>query len=170
MTTLIGNSTGNLIVASLTRLMLPSGLNSIDRTRWDSGGTNLPSGACPLSRADEGRILLNLIGELNQTLSLNLDPSPDLQPANAAGKVSATFLVAGASSADRTADALEHAGQTVKRATIPGWRCTKQKASMMVELVAEKLQGVMGQCTVVFQYENSFFRTRTEEGGLVPAV
>ena len=58
LTTLMENSTGNLIVASPTRMMLPSGLNSTDRTRRDSGGTNLPSGVRPLSRADEGRILL----------------------------------------------------------------------------------------------------------------
>ena len=32
LTTLIENSTGNLIVASPTRMMLPSGLNSTDRT------------------------------------------------------------------------------------------------------------------------------------------
>ena len=42
---------------------------------------------------------------------------------------------------------------------------------MMAELVAEKLQSVKGQCTVAFQlYDNNFFVTRTEEGGLVPAV
>ena len=75
LTTLIGNSTGNLIVASPTQLMLPSGLYSTDRTRWDSGGTNLPSGVRPMSRRDEGGILLNLISELNQTRSMNLDPS-----------------------------------------------------------------------------------------------
>ena len=151
--------------------MLPSGLYSTDRTRWDRGGTNLPSGVRQLSRADEEGILLNLIGELNQTLSLNLDPAPELQPASAAENVSSTFLVVGASNAARTADSLERAGQTVKCATIPGWRCTKQKAPMMAELVAEKLQGLKGQCTVAFQlYDNNFFVTRTEEGGLVPAV
>ena len=32
LTTLMENSTGNLIVASPTRMMLPSGLNSTDRT------------------------------------------------------------------------------------------------------------------------------------------
>ena len=42
---------------------------------------------------------------------------------------------------------------------------------MMAELVAEKLQGLTGQCTVVFQlYDSSFFTTRTEEGGLVLTV
>ena len=113
----------------------------------------------------------HLIGELNQTLSMNLDSSPELAPPSATEQVPSTFLVVGASNAARTADALERTGQTVKRAAILGWRCTKQTAPMMAELVAEKLRGVTGQCTVVFQlYDNNFFMTRTEEGGLVPAV
>ena len=41
----------------------------------------------------------------------------------------------------------------------------------MAKLVAEKMWGVTGQCTVVFHlYDNSFFMTMTEEGGLIPAV
>ena len=123
------------------------------------------------AKKERKRILLNLIGELNQTLTMNLDPTPDLQPASDTGKVAATFWlwVPATLTGQQTLSSAQ--GQTVKRATIPGWRCTKQKVGVMAKLVAEKMWGVTGQCTVVFHlYDNCFFMTVTEEGGLIPAV
>ena len=67
--------------------------------------------------------------------------------------------------------ALERAGCSVTCATIPGWRCIKQKVAALAELVREKLVAIKGTCTVVLQlYDNSFFMAKTDDGGLIPAV
>ena len=56
-------------------MMLPAGLASINRTRWDSGSTNLPAGVLPLSSEDEAALIKTLIEELNANLKMDLDLS-----------------------------------------------------------------------------------------------
>ena len=173
LTKLLENST-DISVASPIRLMLPSSLVSDGKSRWDSGGANLPAGVLPLSKEDEKLILTTLIAELENNLALNLDPMPNLHPDSTAisqGNNARKFLVVGASNADRTGDALERAGMSVTRAIIPGWRCVKSQVEKMLELVQEKIAGIRGPCTVVIQmYDNSFFLAKPDEGGLIPAV
>ena len=99
-------------------------------------------------------ILCTLIEELEGNLALNLDPRPNLHPDPVASHTSHTapkFLVVGASNADRTGDALERAGMSVKRAIIPGWQCFKSKIKNMLELVHDKLRDIRGPCNVVIQ-------------------
>ena len=114
LTILLKTSSGRMSAVS------PYGLILSDRAKWDSGGANLPTGVLPLSSADEGRILLTLIEEINATLSMGLDPAPNVHPEPGRERTATLFLVA-----DRIADALERTGQPVMRATIPGWRCIK---------------------------------------------
>ena len=68
--------------AAPVRLLLPSGMTSTTtgRTRWDSGGTNLPAGVPPLRSGEEEELVSALIRELNSKLKLCLDPSPNLDP------------------------------------------------------------------------------------------
>ena len=170
LTKLLKNSTSTAF-ASPIRLMLPTSLTTDGKSRWDSGGANLPMGALPMSQEDESLILLTLIRELKGSLALNLDTKPDLKPDPAASQTSIQFLVVGASNASRTGDALERAGMQVIRAVIPGWRCTKSKIGDMTELVQDKIRDIRGPCNVVVQlYDNSFYLAKPEEGGLLPAV
>ena len=157
--------------ATNVRMMLPAGLASINRTRWDSGSTNLPAGVLPLSSEDEAALITTLIGELNANLKMDLDPSPDFSPCSRRKKKGPLILMVGASHAGRTAHALEDEGATVLRAIIPGWRVMKSKIQSMVDLMKEKLGEVKGDCTVIYQlFDNSFHMAKTEEGGLIPAV
>ena len=74
-----GNS---CVSAAPVRLLLPSGMTSTTtgRTRWDSGGTNLPAGVLLLQSEEEEELVSVLIRELNSKLRLGLDPSPNLDP------------------------------------------------------------------------------------------
>ena len=79
LTKLLKNSTSTAF-ASPIRLMLPTSLTTDGKSRWDSGGANLPVGALPMSQEDERLILYTLIEELAGNLALNLDTKPDLKP------------------------------------------------------------------------------------------
>ena len=107
-------------VASNTRIMMPAGLSPGNRSRWDSGCTNLPAGVPPLSSADEASLISTLITELNNNLTMDLDTAPDLAPTTERKKTGLLLLVVGASHVNRTADALEREGTTVMRTVIPG--------------------------------------------------
>ena len=74
-----GNS---CVSAAPVRLLLPSGMTSTTtgRTRWDSGGTNLPAGVLLLQSEEEEELVSVLFRELNSKLRLGLDPSPNLDP------------------------------------------------------------------------------------------
>ena len=114
----------------------------------------------------------SLVKELNDRLGLQLDPTPNLcrevEVGGAVGRPQ--ILVAGASNAARTADALEKAGADVLRAILPAWRCMKSKVPAMRELISKLLAGANDRCVVVFQlYDSSFHLARTEEGSLLPA-
>ena len=158
-------------VASNMRIMMPAGLLSGNRSRWDSGGTNLPAGVLLLSAADEASFISTLINELNSNLNMDLDSSPDMAPTAERRKTGPLLLMVGTSHANRTADALEREGATEIRAVILGWRALKQKIPPMVELIRARLSTVRGDCIVIFQlFDNRFYMARTEEGGLIPAV
>ena len=158
-------------IASNIRMMMPVSLSSGNRARWDSGCTNLPLGVLPLSLADEENILSTLFSELNQNLTMELDPSPNLSPTTTKTRTGPLLLVVGTSHAGRTADALEKEGATVLRATIPGWRAIKLKVPAMVDLIRGQLAEVRGDCIVIIQlFDNSFYLAKTEEGGLIPPV
>ena len=109
--------------ANCCRLMLPTGFGSGNaKKKWESGSANLPAGVLPLSKSDESCLILLLVKELNDRLGLQLDPTPNLcrevEVGGAVGRPQ--ILVAGASNAARTADALEKAGADVLRAILPG--------------------------------------------------
>ena len=68
LTKLLENSTSTS-AATPIRLMLPTSLVSDRKSRWDSGGANLPAGVLPLSKVDEKLILITLIEELENNLA-----------------------------------------------------------------------------------------------------
>ena len=174
-TNLMRNRGTGAATAAPVRLLLPSGMTSTTtgRTRWDSGGTNLPAGVPPLRSGEEEELVRTLIRELNSKLQLCLDPSPNLDPEVVGGGTASRreqYLVVGASNAKRCADALERRGHEVIRATIPGWSCVKSKIPEMEQLLGRKLLEASDGCVVVFQLLDSACHfTRTEEGGLLPA-
>ena len=78
-------------------------------------------------------------------------------------RVSATYLLVGASHAARTCSKLQRAG-------VAGWKNMKQKVPHLVDTVNEAMEGMSDNTTVIFQLlDTSYFFTKTEEGGLVPA-
>ena len=74
--------TGCSSAAHVRLLLLPSSMTSTTtgRKRWDSGGTSLPADVPPLKEEEEEELFGELIYELNSTLRLGLDPSPNLDP------------------------------------------------------------------------------------------
>ena len=174
-TNLMRNRGTGAATAAPVRLLLPSGMTSTTtgRTRWDSGGTNLPAGVPPLRSGEEEELVRTLIRELNSKLQLCLDPSPNLDPEVVGGGAASRreqYLVVGASNAKRCADALEKRGHEVIRVIIPGWSFVKSKIPEMEQLLGRKLLEASDGCVVVFQLLDSACHfTRTEEGGLLPA-
>ena len=135
---LFKRGTGGTSAANV-RMMMPAGLASNIRARWDSGCTNLSAGVLPLSPEDLATLITSLIEELNDNLKMELDPAPDFSPRSRRAKKGPLLLVVGASHAGRTADALEDEGASVLRAIIPGWRVIKTKIPPMVNLMKERL-------------------------------
>ena len=70
------------------------------RTKWDSSGTNLPTGVLPLSEQDEANIIYTLIGELNKNLAMDFDPRLSITPGSVRKKSKIQLLIVGASHAD----------------------------------------------------------------------
>ena len=99
---------------------------------------------------------------------MNLDPHPNLSHEGGDGlpkrqSVSYLYLLVGASHAARTCSKLQRAG-------VAGWKNMKQKVPHLVDTVNEAMEGMSDNTTVIFQLlDTSYFFTKTEEGGLVPA-
>ena len=161
------------VAAPSCRMLLPVSLTgTTSKKKWESGGTSLPCSLEPISSETEAAVLHSLILELNNKLGLKLDPLPDLSRVVDVGGSTGPpqVLVVGASNAARTADALERAGADVLHAILPGWRCLRQKAVAMAELVRTVMLTAKPKCVVVLQiFDTSFHFARTEDGGLVPA-
>ena len=155
------------------RVLLPVSLTGLNtKKKWECGGNLLPTSAQAISQEMEATVLYSLISDLNSKLGLRLDPCPSLnREVDAVGTAGPPqIIVCGASNASRTADALERTGAEVLRAIMPGWRCMRQKAITMAELVKTTLKTARPNCVVVFQiFDTSFHFARTEDGGLVPA-
>ena len=142
--TLMRSGANNLSAVSPMRLVLPSSLITGGKARWDSGWANLAAGVLLMSHTDESCILHKLIEELNGNLSMELDHQPNLNPVAVSAPKGDQFLVGGASNAERTAAVLERAVNIVFCAVISGWRCMKQKVSVMEDLVRDRLAAIRG--------------------------
>ena len=57
----------------LTRVMLPAGLDTFNKTKWQRGGGYLPGVAAPLNGPDEAAVVTCLVEELSDRLALHLD-------------------------------------------------------------------------------------------------
>ena len=114
----------------------------------------MPAGVSSLSHDMETEVFHSLVKELNDKLGLKLDPTTNLdrevEVGGAAGP--SPVLVVGL--------AMLQGLQTL-------WRCMRQKASVMADLVQQVLVTVRPSCVVVFQILDSIFHfAKTEEGGL----
>jgi hypothetical protein len=135
---------------------------------FSEGPTNLPKGVVPFSESTEKLVITSLLRNLREYKNLNIDCDPcfDRAPTNSSQEC-CEYLVIGGGHAARLTEAQKHAGGQCHLIELPTYRASTIHAGK----IREGLSGVVigPEMVIVMQvFDNAFYMTSTEEGGLIP--
>jgi len=160
-------------VSYSVRTRLPSNRFSRVKSTWACPSlVSLPEKLGPISIEQEKKIVQSLVLELNRTMALDLDISPNqnrMVERRSDPNQAETYIVVGSSHASRTAAALKKSGNKVVEVTMPAWRPT----TAQIEGLKNKLEKVLGdtagcQCVVFEFFDNCFYFAQYDDGSLIP--
>ena len=165
-------SGGGVQTDYVTRLVLPTSLDSVGFKKWVSAGWgSIPCELPPVDQCIETKLIKGLISELNVAFELDLDDNVSFsrgQDESSPDKPR-DVLVVGASHANRLSEQLELLGHSVERVCQPGWRATKANVASMLAKVEEVISSMSQDCLVIFWLlDNSLYFARSDEGGFNP--
>jgi hypothetical protein len=152
-----------------SRMRLPISMNSWEKKNWASDQwANVPLSVAPLDHKTIQSLAQSLIAEMNSIFSLNLSLDIQTRGEGESAKGKASFIVVGASLAQRTAEALEAAGAEIMKISMPSWRPTPGTvASAAAEL--EAALATRAGCTVIFQMlDAAAYYAGCEDGSVIP--
>ena len=89
---------------------------------------DIPDRTGPLTSNQEGKIVVELIGEIQRNLALELDPTPIAsRSVSSRGELgAASYLVVGSSNGKWLAEALSAKGISTRSVLSSSWRATKK--------------------------------------------
>ena len=133
---------------------------------------DIPDRTGPLTSNQEGKIFVELIGEIQRNLALELDPTPIAsRSVGSRGELgAASYLVVGSSNAKWLAEALSAKGISTRSVLSSSWRATKKSVEdMAAHLKAELVERFYS--AVIFQLlDNNIFFSKFEDGSLCLAA
>ena len=161
---------GGLQSTPAYKIRLPVSLLSFEKKTWTSGGwDDLPNCIGTMDTGTEKFLIESLIGELNKSFPLNLDPKPFLVREGTTADKKLKLVLVGMSHARNLAEALGGMGPSVSLLKITSCRPTTVS---MDQAAAELVAAIDGNedAIVVFQFlDNAAYYARTEDGCLMPA-
>ena len=161
--------TGGVQRSYSERARLPCNRLSKAKSTWACPSLiSLPEIMLPVPVEFEKKIIGLLINDLNISMALDLDTTPNqIRMVDKRVVADITFVIVGSSHARRTAKALRELGEHVTEVIVPAWRPTTAQIDNIVMKLTSATQGQNGDYIIVYElFDNCFYFAQCDDGSL----